>query len=676
VVGGSEYGFGSAFIDIDEWRDVPRRHRYVHGGFEGTNTRFSFYLPPPELYRGRMFQHLSGGAGGDENFLLHSVALGFGWAFDLAFDDHGGYIVESNQGHFATEATLGTSGALHLFVASAESGTYSKEVAREMYGEAPHHSYIWGGSGGGLRSIACIENRPDVWDGDVSFVIGDTTAPSFYLAWAYWWLYCRDHRDEIIDAMEPGGSGDPFAALDHDQRYALAALYKSGYPRGATNQLWASSAWMFGMGGLRQTDPTYFEDFWSKPGYLGHDQPERLGRVLVDVTCTVSNVIVGVGGGIMAMVSNGAVPETGSSYAIEVDGDFAAHANTLYMARVTVLTGQAEGRQLYIASQDGSMLLSDRMTTPEAFDDVQPGDQVRIDNRDLIAFAHRWLYALELEDWFVDDPATGTRPLAPECGGVGFIAVDDKPVYPARPARMLPRAQTGQFNRKMIHIAAALDTAVPQVGVGMYHRSVCEHQGRDVDEMYRLWWVDNAPHGAAEVLLPWSTPEKNPGVWRSRLVGYEGVVRQGLVSIVEWVEEGTAPPPTTSYRYTSDGALALASTAAERGGVQPVVKAAANGALRAEVSVGEPVTFTGVAEQPPGAGAVVFARWDFYGAGDYSYEHAIETESTTVKVEVPHAFDEPGTYFASFRVGAHRDGLKGQVPIENLARVRVVVNPK
>ena len=322
------------------------------------------------------------------------------------------------------------------------------------------------------------------------------------------------------------------------------------------------------------------------------------------------------------------------------------------------------------------MLLSDRMTTPEAFDDVQPGDQVRIDNRDLIAFAHRWLYALELEDWFVDDPATGTRPLAPECGGVGFIAVDDKPVYPARPARMLPRAQTGQFNRKMIHIAAALDTAVPQVGVGMYHRSVCEHQGRDVDEMYRLWWVDNAPHGAAEVLLPWSTPEKNPGVWRSRLVGYEGVVRQGLVSIVEWVEEGTAPPPTTSYRYTSDGALALASTAAERGGVQPVVKAAANGALRAEVSVGEPVTFTGVAEQPPGAGAVVFARWDFYGAGDYSYEHAIETESTTVKVEVPHAFDEPGTYFASFRVGAHRDGLKGQVPIENLARVRVVVNPK
>jgi hypothetical protein len=674
-VGSSESVFGAPFIDMDEWRDTPRRHRYVHGGFEGTDTRFSFYLPPTEQYRGRMFQHLSGGAGGDETFLVHSGALGFGWAFDLAFDDLGGYMVESNQGHFASEATLGTSGDLHLFLASAESGKYSKVVAEEMYGRAPHHSYIWGGSGGGLRSIACIENRPEVWDGDVSFVIGDTTAPSFYLAWAYWWLHCRDQRDAIIDAMEPGGSGDPFSTLSHDQRFALAALYKNGYPRAATNQLWASSAWMYGMGGLRQTDPTYFDDFWSTSGYLGHDHPDRLAPLLVDVTCTVSRVIVGAGGGIMALVSDGSVPDTGSSYAIEVDGDTGDDPNRLYMARVTVLAGQAKGRQLYIASQDGSALISDRMTTPEAFDGVEAGDQVRIENRDLVAFAHRWFYALEPEDWFVDEPTTGSHTLAPECGGVGAITVDGAPIYPARAARMLPRGQTGRFSRKMIHIAAALDTAVPQVGVGMYHRLVHEHQGDNIEDMYRLWWIDNAPHGAAEVLLPWSTPEKNPGVWRSRLVGYEGAVRQGLVSIVDWVEDGTPPPSMTSYRYTSDSGLILAPTAAERGGVQPVVEASADGGMRTEVGVGEMVTFTGTAEQPPEVGSIVFARWDFYGTGEYSYEHPIEAESATVKVEVTHAYDKPGTYFASFRVGAHRDGLKGKVPIENLARVRVVVHP-
>ena len=43
--------FAEPYIDIDEWRDAPVRHRYVHGGFRGTDTRFSFYLPPKGQYR-------------------------------------------------------------------------------------------------------------------------------------------------------------------------------------------------------------------------------------------------------------------------------------------------------------------------------------------------------------------------------------------------------------------------------------------------------------------------------------------------------------------------------------------------------------------------------------------------------------------------------------------------
>ena len=33
--------FAKPYIDVDEWRNEPVRHRYVHGGFEGTETRFS-----------------------------------------------------------------------------------------------------------------------------------------------------------------------------------------------------------------------------------------------------------------------------------------------------------------------------------------------------------------------------------------------------------------------------------------------------------------------------------------------------------------------------------------------------------------------------------------------------------------------------------------------------------
>src|SRR5262249_14787315 len=103
--------FGDAFIDADEWRAEPLRHRYLPGRVEGTHTRFSLYFPPVEAYRGRFVQFLEGGAGGNETLLASgdlelpdvTGALSMDWLFKLAFDELGGYLVESNQGHFAGE---------------------------------------------------------------------------------------------------------------------------------------------------------------------------------------------------------------------------------------------------------------------------------------------------------------------------------------------------------------------------------------------------------------------------------------------------------------------------------------------------------------------------------------------------------------------------------------------
>ncbi|MDX6432826.1 MAG: hypothetical protein QOE54_5192, partial [Streptosporangiaceae bacterium] len=58
--------FGSPYIDLDEERERPSPHRFVHGGFEGTDTRFAFYFVPESSYQGRMFQPLEGGHGGNE----------------------------------------------------------------------------------------------------------------------------------------------------------------------------------------------------------------------------------------------------------------------------------------------------------------------------------------------------------------------------------------------------------------------------------------------------------------------------------------------------------------------------------------------------------------------------------------------------------------------------------
>src|ERR1700744_4256849 len=177
--------FGKPFIDIDEWREAPRPHRYIHGGFEGTHTLFSFYFPPKEKYAGRFFQYLEGGAGGHENLIAASAygpAMSFEWLYDLCFDELGGYMVESNQGHYPGEG-LGFEDTYELWGASAQSALYGRKLAEDMYGSAPHHGYVWGVSGGGARSGQCLENRPDIWHGGAPHAgIGQSTQ------WSPWCL--------------------------------------------------------------------------------------------------------------------------------------------------------------------------------------------------------------------------------------------------------------------------------------------------------------------------------------------------------------------------------------------------------------------------------------------------------------------------------------------------------
>lgn len=50
--------FKAPYVDKDEWRDKPVRHRYVHGGSQDIETRFLYYFPPKEHYQGRFFQYI------------------------------------------------------------------------------------------------------------------------------------------------------------------------------------------------------------------------------------------------------------------------------------------------------------------------------------------------------------------------------------------------------------------------------------------------------------------------------------------------------------------------------------------------------------------------------------------------------------------------------------------
>jgi hypothetical protein len=664
-------GTGSAFIDIDEWRDTPVRHRYVHGGFEDTHTLFSFYFPPTENYEGRFFQYLEGGSGGHESLIATQK-----WIFTLAFDDLHGYLVESNQGHFPNEG-MGFANNYELFDASAESAIFAKSLAEEMYGEAPHHGYVWGGSGGGSRSIYCIENRPDVYDGASPHVIWSSPLGSVWSPIGMWWLHAHDKLAEIVDAVEPGGSGDPFVTLSVVQREALAALYRYGFPRGAESQLWSFSPWTWGFYNSTQSDPAYYEDFWEKPGYLGHDDPGRLEPVRIRTTATVRSMVTGM----ESPTDIGALAESAGAarkhnVGIVLDGRF-KDIEALFGCTLTFTSGEASGRSIIVSSVSGELLSTSGEYCPELFDGVALGDECVVDNRDFIAWCHWFLHNLSLDLLIGADPDTGKPRWLPGFEGLRAYGLDDKPLFPQRGAPMVAQegggtGHSGRFVGKVIHVNATHDAQVWPNGVAVYQEKVRAHLGNRIDDHYRLWWVENAPHGAPQVLGPALTRERDPGIWKSRLVDYDGVTAQALRDLVAWVEEEVPPPPGTGYRMTDDGGITLASNAKDRGGVQPVVRLTANGGSRADVKVGETVHFVATAEQP-GAGSIVSAEWDFLGNG--AFRHQSFTPEASVTLETDHAYDTPGTYFACFRGGSHRDGLSGNRPYaRNNGRVRVVVS--
>jgi hypothetical protein len=154
------------YVDIDEWRDKPVRHRYVHGGFKRTEARFSIYFPPKEQYQGRFFQPIMA-VSGNEN----SAAMAMSQSYSVGFAaESGAYLVESNLGRLSMFP--GDDPTITAYRASAAVATYSRVLAAEMYGSHRPYGYIYGGSGGAFKTLSGVENTQGVWDGSVPFVHG------------------------------------------------------------------------------------------------------------------------------------------------------------------------------------------------------------------------------------------------------------------------------------------------------------------------------------------------------------------------------------------------------------------------------------------------------------------------------------------------------------------------
>ncbi len=421
--------------------------------------------------------------------------------------------------------------------------------------------------------------------------------------------------------------------------------------------------------GMVMADPGYFEDFWTKPGYLGFDHPESFAGSRLQFKTAIA-----------AALDPDAAEAAGLGVQ-RIPGTARGQADTAWQALVNdgskrpvafrlagtppemgfiggdlfVLSGAAAGKRIGVRSLMGdSAILGVADAATLAM--LRPGDEVRVDNSNFLAaqtYHRHQVPSPEYKVWDQFRKADGT-PLYPQRKTILG------PIFTANASGAVPK---GVFDGKMIVVESLWDREALPWQADWYREKVAAHLGARTNGNFRLWFTDRALHGSDLVQED-----------ETRTISYLPVLQQALRDLAAWAERGVPPPASTSYRY-DDGQIVIPPGARERRGIQPVVTVLANGAARTEVAAGQPVSFTGTIEAPPGTGHVIKAEWDFEGKGDYPVSAAIAGGSAKATVATSYSFARPGTYFAVLRGYSQRADAKGTpfARIRNLARARVVV---
>lgn len=673
----TDENFQKPVIDCREMRtrDVlnedPVSYHYIHGYFEGTNVKFLFCFPQKEQYEGRFIQHLSPFPGPDEEL----AALDKSGEEDfIAFAlSHGAAYVESNMG---SRALYGSEPDPTIFYrSSAAVAEYCRVTAQELFGEHRVYGYVYGGSGGGYKTMSCLENT-NAFDGGVAYVIGSPISlPNCMAVWTHGRRMLRNCWQKIVDALEPGGSSDIYAGLTAQEQKALEELVKIGAPPRVCAEFanMDDGALPVLMPTIYMLDPTYFKDFWTKPGYLGtaedssalHDRIHIRTKVVsagINAAASEQTEMIdgrnGTGDAWQKMLA-----DAGSAF-IEVED--VPKGEGLYLCGVDIIfeSGAAKGKKLRLGSIEGKRLIPGMSVCADDFAEViqlvKAGDEILIDNSDYIAIQTYYRHQIP------DD--------------LSFHAFDQyrdengRPCYPQRD-RIISydfmvggcgSMQDGQIQGKIIVMNNLMDGNFPWQA-DWYRRKVEEVNGAEfAKDHFRLWYNDNCAHN--------DVSEEGD---RLRIVSYLGMLRQALCDLAGWTEKGITPTATSGYQMI-DNQVILSDDPKERCGVQPTAELFANDSKGTLVRAGEEVRFEAKIIMPEAAGEFAKAEWSFEGEQDYPYaDGEVHTWSEDglfhASVTAVHCFEKPGTYFPTVRVTSNRRKDDAYTRLRNLCRVRVVV---
>ncbi|KAI1020434.1 hypothetical protein LB505_014061 [Fusarium chuoi] len=619
-------------IDSETHETLPIPHLRVSGHFEGTVVDFNIYLPK-NGWKGRFFQLVYP----LQNSTASDREIGFG-------AESGGYTVRAS--------------GLPTYRGDAATAKFSMLIAREYYKPKANkiHGYIYGGSGGSLVTVGAMKNTIGIWSGAVTLVQAVPVSINNWSVRALAGLVLQNKTAEIEQALRPGGSGDVYSSLSVTEKEVFEEATALGVPikgwerfheTGASESLWESMRSVSGSAVMRM-DPTYVEDFWNKPGYLGTEK-SKLGDMFRKEMLDYETLIT-------------SIRYDANNVPVELNLDRTPKSARTYWLDITILF--SDGKTLGKIAGKGDDNSNDKTVAlhpnndPAILSLLQQGTRVHITNRMFLA-----MHALH-------------RHSVPERAGFyGYDYLRDSkgtPIYPQRSvlvAEHIARSASGgatfsgKFNGKIIVMDNLMDVDAFPWHADWYRNQVREVYGDDIDNRFRLHYTENADHQMGPVV----------GSKSSRVVDFTGMYEQHLQDLSVWCEKGTYPSTPTNYTI-HNAQVQLPAMPSEKKGIQPVVDLTINGARQVEVKTGTTVTFRVYVEVPHGAGKVVSFQCDYEGTGNF-VRKSLREVAESVETTVSHTYSRHGSFFPSVRVDSHR---QGKVDTEyalalNLRRVRVVV---
>jgi len=631
-------------------------------------------FPDKKFWRNRSFQkqHPAGGGVVDDQMAFTNGAFSVNWM----------------------SASIPNAVASHRHQAAATK--VARAFANKHYGNSDKiYSYMWGCSGGGTVAMAAAENTTGVWDGIQPQCTGtaiDSQYHSFYWQAHYTMGISQEKRDAIAAAAAPGGTGKIYEGLNNEEKAVLDEFLAAGYPLEIIGNHFGHLTPLVDPIDIRLGDPTYEDDFWSKPGYAGANPPNYLKAAKVDGWATITGITRDKKGVPTAIQFDPeTLPKLGTTgdnyleYWIYTD-----NGKTRLIDPVRKIGPPTENKSRFslIGKLDhaaGTLALTGTLpaimgpprpitNSSVLLDALKAGDKIRVNNRFILAMyyypRHSVVDGIKSHDQYRNADGTPRYPQRP----------DLSPLLHSSYRTMGGRVETGDIKTKIMVLEGMADQlSWPIFNVG-YAERVAKALGPDkADKMMRVYVHENGSHSEGG--------------------GAPGVFQQSMQDMMAWAEQGIAPPPSTRYTVRK-GQVILAKNAAERGGLQPVMHLSANGNERAEVSVKQPVNIKARLEMPTDTGLIVKYNWSVTSAdkavtltekpqdtgavekyisimGDADETTTVlEKPQRLVKVKRTISFPEAGHYIVRLTVHGQRDGLiapANRTLLENFRDIQIIV---